>query len=116
MLVGKVVRNFERNGKKVRIRYPGIEDVDDLLESLIKENAYISMEKKLKRKDEISWLSGVLEKVENKKSVMLVLEVNGKVVGNCETTPKDRKEEHVAGMGIFIRKSSWTCFRITKPP
>lgn len=94
---------------KVRIREPRIGDAKDLMEyinRLVKEGADIFHDKIVTLEDEKKWLKAQLELIKKKQLVMLVLEVDGKVVGNCQvgidTTYESTK--HRAEMGIGIAK------------
>ncbi|MCK4428843.1 MAG: hypothetical protein KAU95_00595, partial [Candidatus Aenigmarchaeota archaeon] len=82
MLTGKIVKEFKVGEGFVRIRYPKFEDFEDLqklINSLIDENTYIGIQKKIGRKGELEFITDLLKTIENKKSVALVSEVNGKV-------------------------------------
>jgi len=61
MKAGKIVSSFyTKGGRKVVLRTPKWEDLDDLLElinSLVDEKANISRTEKVSREEEIDWLS-----------------------------------------------------------
>lgn len=61
MKAGKIIRSFfARDGREVVLRTPKWEDLDDLLElinSLVEERADITRTKKVSREEEIDWLS-----------------------------------------------------------
>ncbi|MDI6905227.1 MAG: hypothetical protein QMD13_07055 [Candidatus Bathyarchaeia archaeon] len=61
MKAGKIIRNFSaRDSREVVLRTPKWEDLDDLLElinSLVEERADITRTKKVSRKEETDWLS-----------------------------------------------------------
>jgi L-amino acid N-acyltransferase YncA len=108
MKAGRVVRCFSaRDGRKVVLRTPRWEDLDDLIgmiNSLVKEKADIIMAETVSRKEEVEWLSRALSRLERGEVFYLVAEVEGKVVGNSELAKgQSRYEKHVGGVGIALR-------------
>lgn len=107
MLTGKIVEDFEVNGSEVKIRYPEMGDVDDLLEhvnSLVEEGADIVLEEKNDRDEEVEWLSEMLEKIEKGEKVGLVVEVDGKVVGSADVGKGENVKNHVGILEIGLRE------------
>jgi RimJ/RimL family protein N-acetyltransferase len=107
MKTGRVIKKFvAKDGRKVILRTPKWEDLDDMLEficSLVDESADIMMNKKPTRQDEAEWLGRLLANLENDKDFALVAEVNGKVVANSELSRKSGYATHVGEIGIAIR-------------
>lgn len=109
MKAGEVIcRLSARDGRKVVLRTIRWEDLDDLLEminSLVEEKADIVRAEKVSRTEEIDWLAKALSRLEKEEGFYLVAEVDGKVVANSEIgrgyTSYDR---HVGGIGIAIRE------------
>jgi len=123
MLTGKVVEEFKvvkdirfssKNGASlqsnecfIRIRYPKFEDLEDMLKyvnSLVGEEVYINMQKKIGKKEELEFLTDLLKNIENKEAVSLVVEVNGKVSGLANINKKRFAESHIGNFGIALRK------------
>lgn len=108
MKAGKVIRSFSaRDGQKVILRAPKWEDLDDLLEminSLVEEKADIVRTEKVSREDEIDWLSGVLRRLEKEEVAYVVAEVDGRVIANSEIGRRGGYEQHVGVIGIAIRR------------
>lgn len=108
MQYGKVVYKFNHKGRKVVLRYPKMEDVKNLMalaNSLVRERAYISIQKKMTQKEEIKWLLKEIKGIEDKKSVLFLIEVDGIVFGSTGVTKKERPaDEHVGDLGIIMRK------------
>ena len=106
MRTGKTVKSFvSKGGWKVVLRTPKWEDLDDLLElinSLVDEGAEISRNKRATREDEISWLAGLMFRVEKGETSFLVAEVEGKVVASSDVNPRTGYESHVGAVGIVI--------------
>ncbi len=107
MKAGKTVRSFTAtNGQKVVLRTPKWEDLDDLLElinSLVDEKAEITRTEKASREEEIDFLSKALSRLEKNEAFYLVAEVGGKVVAVSEIDRRSGYEKHVGVIGIAIR-------------
>ncbi len=108
MKSGKIIRSFSVRGlRKVVLRTPRWEDLDDLLElinSLVDEKADIIRAEKVLRDDEIDWLSGVLRRLEKDEVVYILAEVDGEVIASSEIARRGGYEEHVGVLGIVIKK------------
>jgi RimJ/RimL family protein N-acetyltransferase len=109
MKTGKVIRSLSmRDGREAVLRTPRWEDLDDLLDminSLVEEKADIARGEKLTREEEAGWLSSVLRRVETGEEFYLVAEVDGKVVANSEISLGTGSfDTHVGGIGIAIKE------------
>ena len=93
MKEGTIFRSFKaKDGRKVTLRAPKWGDLDDCLHfinSLVEEKAMIMMNEKQTRDSEIGWISQLLSSVERDKMVAVVAEVDGRLVGSCEITPRE---------------------------
>ena len=107
MKAGKAIRNFNTSdGRKVILRTPKWEDLDDFLElinSLVDERADILRTEKVSREEEIDFLSKVLSRLEKDEMFYLVAEVDKKVVAVSEISKRCGYEKHVGVIGIAIR-------------
>ncbi len=107
MKAGKTIRDFSaKDGRRVILRTPKWEDLDDMLElinSLVEERADILRSEKVLREEEIDWLSKVLSRLEKDETFYVVAEVNGKVVAVSEINRRSGYERHVGVVGIAIR-------------
>jgi len=107
MKAGKTVRSLiAKNSREVVLRTPKWEDLDDLLElinSLVDERADITRTEKVSREEEIDFLSRALSRLEKGETFYLVAEVNGKVVAISEVNRGRGYEKHVGVIGIAIR-------------
>jgi hypothetical protein len=111
MKAGKIILSFSaKGGCKVVLRMPKWEDLDDLLElinSLVDERANITRTERVQREEEIDWLSKVLSRLEKGETFHMVAEVNGKVMGTSEINKRmSGYERHVGMLGIAIRSGS----------
>ena len=88
MKTGKVVKEFSvSSGDKIVLRTPRWEDLDDLLElinSIVDEGAEIGRDEKVSREEEIDWLSELPARLERGKTFFLVAEVRGGIVASSD--------------------------------
>jgi RimJ/RimL family protein N-acetyltransferase len=107
MKTGKTIKIFNaKDGRKVILRTPKWEDLDDLVEfinSLVEEGADITMNEKVTRKQEADWLSRQLAETEKGNKFILLAEVEGKVVANSSIIKKTGYSNHVGNLGIAIK-------------
>ncbi len=108
MKAGTILREFEaRDGRKVTLRTPTWEDLDDMLDfinSLDEEEAMILMETKQTRDQEVDWLARALSNMEKDRQVRVVAEVDGKMVGQCEVALGAGRKSHVGTLGISVKQ------------
>jgi RimJ/RimL family protein N-acetyltransferase len=109
MRAGTVVGEFyTKDRRRAILRTPIWEDLDDLLEminSLVEEKADIVMSEKVTRAEEIEWLARALSSLEKDEVFYMVAEVNGKVIANSEIgRGREGYERHVGGIGIAIKE------------
>ena len=95
---------------KITFREPKINDLKSTLEminSLVDEKAYITVQKKLTIKEEKEYLKKVAKEIENKNAVYLNLDINGKVRGNARVSLIDSgPRKHMGELGISIMKEA----------
>lgn len=107
MKAGEILKKFNaKDGKKVILRTPQWEDVDDLLElinSLVEEQAEIYITQKFTREEEAEWLLKVLKRLERNEQLQLVAEVDKKVIVSSGFQIQGGTEEHIGAIGIVIR-------------
>jgi ribosomal protein S18 acetylase RimI-like enzyme len=108
MKAGTILREFEaRDGRKVILRTPTWEDLDDMLDfinSLVEEEAMILMEVKQTRDQEVDWLARSLSNMEKDRTVRVVAEVDGRMVGQCEVSVGPGRKSHVGTLGISVKQ------------
>jgi L-amino acid N-acyltransferase YncA len=108
VLKAKVLREFvAKDGKKVVLREPRWEDLDDLLDfinSLVKEGADIMRETPVTREEEADWLGKRLASIEKGEIIGVVAEADGKVVANSEVMKRRGPLSHVGVLGIAVKK------------
>ena len=96
-----------KDGREVVLRSVKWEDLDDLLElinSLVEEGTDIVLTKKVTRNEEAEWLGRFLIRVEKREIINCVAEVEGKVVANSEIGKREGCMSHVGGFGIAIKQ------------
>jgi RimJ/RimL family protein N-acetyltransferase len=94
--------------EKITIRPLRLSDVDSCLSmvnSLVKERAMVSIQKKLTRKQEEERIKKTLKEIEGKKCLTFVIDIDGKVAGISSISKLiEGARRHVGDMGIFLRK------------
>jgi ribosomal protein S18 acetylase RimI-like enzyme len=96
-----------KDGRKVVLRSVKWEDLDDLLElinSLVEEGADITRAKRVTRAEEAEWLGRYLARIEKKEIINCAAEVGGKVIANSEIGKREDPMGHVGGFGIAIKQ------------
>jgi RimJ/RimL family protein N-acetyltransferase len=106
--IGKILRRFNaKGGLKVVLRTPKWSDLDDLLDlinTLVDEKAEILVTQKFTRETEAEWLLKVLSRLNKNEQFILVAEVDKKVVALSDFQVKGGDEEHCVGaFGIIVR-------------
>ncbi|MEM2940408.1 MAG: GNAT family N-acetyltransferase [Thermoproteota archaeon] len=108
MSAGKVIKSFTiKDGRKVILRTPRWEDLDELLEyinSLAEERLDFVFVRKMTRDEEADWLSKTLAEMEKGNAVDVIAEVDGKIAGNSTVRRERLGRSHVGMLGIAIRQ------------
>jgi len=96
--------------KKIKIRglskgdLRKVKKFQNFINSLIGEKAQIVLNKKLSLKEEKKWLEEELDKIKNRKKVLLVTESNNTIVGIVDIDLGKGRLGHIGNFGISIRK------------
>lgn len=94
--------------EKVVIRYAKISDLEKLHEfvnELSTEKTFITYQgEKISVKEEADFLEANIKKIKNKTGVSLVLFIDNKLAGTANATTNRGIREHVANLGIMLRK------------
>jgi len=107
---GEIVKEFEtKEGERVILRTPKLEDSDQLLEfinALIRdEESFLTYTEVKTEKENEKWLSSTLDKIKKGETVYILAEVEGKIIGNFEIKiSKPERTRHVGEMAIFLLK------------
>ena len=108
MRTGEILKKFNaKDGRNVILRTPRWEDLDDLLElinSLVEEQAEIYITEKFTREKEAEWLLKVLRRLEVDEQFLLVAEVDKKVIASSAFQIQGGTEERIGAIGIIVRK------------
>ncbi len=98
------------DGTEIVLREPRADDRRQMMEfinSVIgEEMSGIVLDKKLTLRTEKAWLSGVLRDMRRKDAVMLLIESDGEILGNCHATRRTMKHAHRATIGIALMKKA----------
>jgi RimJ/RimL family protein N-acetyltransferase len=107
MQLGKVVRKFHvGDGREVILRTPRLEDLDNLMElinSLVDEKAEIARTEKVTIEEEAQWLPKMLSNLEKDELFFLVAETSGKVIASSDIHILCGDEKHVGALGIVVK-------------
>ena len=98
MKTGEILKKFTTvDGIKVILRTPRWKDLDDMLElinSLVEERAEIYVTQKFTRELEAEWLLKALSLLEKDEKLFLVAEIDEKVVASSELQIQDEDPRH----------------------
>jgi len=96
------------DGTKVVFREPRPTDAKlfmNFINSFVTEQySGILIDSKVNLSEERRWLNGWISDIKHRKGVMLSVEMDGKIVGNCTISRMIWKQSHRAGMGIAVSK------------
>jgi len=99
-----------KDGTKVIFREPKADDAPSLMRfinSVIDEDlSGLVMDEKVTLKGENVWLRAALKEIRQRKAVMLLVECNGEILGNCHATRRPMKHSHRAMIGIALKKEA----------
>ncbi len=99
-----------KNGMKItlrRIKRADIRRAKEFMEfinEIIDENDYIHYNKRFSLKEERVWVKETLKGNKKRESATLLAEHEGKIVGSSGIISKNGRENHVAVLGITIRR------------
>ncbi|MBO3832463.1 MAG: GNAT family N-acetyltransferase [Candidatus Brockarchaeota archaeon] len=104
----KIFGEFQlSDGRRLVLRSPRWEDLDELMSfinSLVEEGTNITVNRKVTREEEAEWLAELLANIEKGRTIGVVAEVDGKVVGNSEVTRGTGSQGHVGFLGVGVAR------------
>ena len=107
MKTGTVVKTFNaKDGRKVILRTPKWEDIDDFVEltnSLVEEGADVVANHKVTREQVADLLGRQFAEIEKGERFMLVAEVDGKAVANAFVTRQTGYSKHVGRLFVAVK-------------
>lgn len=91
------------------IRYPELSDAGEMhryINELSREKTYVSFQgEEISLEDEVEFVKSVINKIDEKKSILLIVESNDKIIGISNLDSKPRVNNHVGTFGISIAKN-----------
>ncbi|MFZ3074100.1 MAG: GNAT family N-acetyltransferase [Minisyncoccales bacterium] len=96
------------SGKEITVRKLAANDLKNArkfanyINSLIKEDVYLSVNKKCSLKEEAAFLKSQIEKIKKQNSIFLVAETEKKIIGVSSIDRMDGKQGHIGLFGISI--------------
>lgn len=96
-----------KDGREILVREPRKKDLNEIwkfISAQIKDETAdgLGMTKAPSLKEEKDWLENKLKDIKKKKTIYLLLERNGRVVGSSDIERKTGRQEHTANFGIVI--------------
>jgi len=106
---GKILKKvISQKGQEIILRLPkssDLKDFQELINSLVEEDDFILINKKMGLKEERKWLMNVLKEIKEGKKVLLCAVANQKVIGSCQITKGRGRQSHVGRLGIALHKN-----------
>lgn len=97
-----------KKGLEVNVREPDPSDAKQLMKfinPIIREPmSGLPLAKPMTLKGEEEWLNGHLKEIRKREAVILLVELDGRIAGNCHIWRSKGKHSHWAKMGIALRK------------
>jgi ribosomal protein S18 acetylase RimI-like enzyme len=81
-----------------------LDDLTGYINGLVSERAQITKTDQVTREAEAEWLGQRLAEIENKRMIMLVAEIKGRVVSVGEVGPLAGERSHTGYLGIGVTK------------
>ena len=101
---------FAKDGTKFilrELRNPDAKQMMNEINSFVDEpKSGLSINKKMNLRETKVWLKSVLKEIKKKERVLLVVEINKKIVGEGSATREKWKKSHIAMMGIGLMKEA----------
>ena len=96
-----------KSGKKVLVREPRMEDLDELLNmvnSLVVEDTFILINEKQSKDEEKIYLTELLESIKKKDKLQFLAFIDGELIANCGFERQKYRASHVGLVGIAVKK------------
>lgn len=106
--VKMIFKGKSQKGKEIVIRYPAKKDLRAMREyinTLSQERTFIRYQgEEVSLEEETKYLDSQLEKISQKRAVLLLVSCEGKLIGISGIDMKDKIEKHIGVLGISIAK------------
>ena len=103
-----VFQGKTKKGSEIVIRYPVIEDAENLMNfinELSQEKTFILKQgEQMDLKGEKKFLIDMIKKINKKQAIMLLVVNNNTIIGNCRVDLQEKVHSHVGNLGISIAK------------
>ncbi len=108
MKPGKVIREFDKNGRKVIFRTPRISDArgaTTYINSMVRDRAFIGVQRKKTTEREIRWIRRSLRDIREGRSYIIVVEVDGRFSGEARVSRMLMdSNSHICNIGIGLHR------------
>lgn len=106
--LGQILKKLKsRKKREVIIRVVKRGDAQQLLNlinSIIEENDFIIINKKLTMKEEKEWLDDKIKNILGNKEILICALADSKIIGNCSISKKEGRLSHIGKLGISVMK------------
>jgi RimJ/RimL family protein N-acetyltransferase len=99
---------ISKKERKIEIREIQEKDyigLKNLINSLVRENAYILRNIPITEEEQLRNVRRYLEGIRKKERIYLVATYKGKIIGSVNVERKKFKEKHVGTLGVFVKKN-----------
>jgi len=98
-----------KDGRKIVLREPRMSDAKGamiLINDLVRNGGAegIGIDKTMTLAEEKKWLKGHLKNIRNRRTVFLIFEHNGRIIGSCGVNMEEGMSRHTAYFGIAVEK------------
>ena len=108
MKLGDILEKSRAKDSSYIIRYIKWEDIDDLLQfanKLSREDTYVMLSgEEITRKQQVEYVANSISMMEKGEKIHLVVSSKGRIVGNAEVRPEERRRKHVGSVTIAFDK------------
>lgn len=108
MKPGQIIKKFKsKKGREVILRVIKKDDLNGLLKminSIISENDFILLNKKINRKEEIKWLNDTINQIKKNRRIAICAVHNSKIIGNSTVSKGYGCQSHIGYFGITLMK------------
>jgi RimJ/RimL family protein N-acetyltransferase len=106
MKAGKILHRFTAKDRKDvflrTLKWDDLDDIVELVNSLVDEDADIFTDRKVTKDEEADWLKKKLDLLEKDEELHMVAEVNGKVIANSSLKKNKGMSSHTGEIGIIV--------------
>lgn len=108
MRQGQIFKKFvSKKGKEIVLRQPSLKDVKQymtMINSIVDEKDYILMTQRVTLAEEKKVIKKWVDEIDKKEKIIITVEHEGKIIGNCDVRRGKYVRSHVGTLGIALIK------------